>query len=599
MKHPRAANFAWKCANGKYLYWFHNHGGRFIREHPQRRTIAYEDRNPVWLCGGVEADTPEGKVIRWSQPEIVLYDDDPYIRMSYPDLVEDGGKYFLTETQKDMARVHEIDPELLEGLWGQADRSASGDGGRRCWRCRPPASRCRPGRAARLARSSRRATRRGPTTAPRTCAGLHHRPVAAAGFAGRRPGAARQPHAGAARASACRPRPAARWRSCSTTAAARAAGTAIPGCSRPGKLHHVVAIVDGGPKIITFVVDGRLCDGGDFRQFGWGRFNPNYRGPGGDETLRIGAGVQGEVDGCGFTAGRSGRPRRSAIHDDESLRTSAVEPPPRRPTRVRYRVVAMAVLLAMVTYLDRACISVLAPDIARDLWLTEKQMGWVFSAFALAYAVFEIPTAWWADRRGTRSVLTRIVVWWSAFTIATAAAFNYVSLLVMRFLFGMGEAGAWPSVARTFSRWIRAASGAPCRGSSSPARIWRRPDADAGDPLTAVLHWRSDFRVVRHAGLRVGAGLVRWFRDDPAEHPAVNAAELRDDRGRRRPAAGTTPAGPTGGAVRPPQHAGAVPDVLSQQLHLLLLHHLAADVSGGKARRGATTLGLLPGCRCC
>jgi hypothetical protein len=72
MKHPRAANFAWRCENGKFLYWFHNHGGRFIREHPRRRTIAYEERNPVWLSGGVEADSPRGKIIRWSQPEIAL-----------------------------------------------------------------------------------------------------------------------------------------------------------------------------------------------------------------------------------------------------------------------------------------------------------------------------------------------------------------------------------------------------------------------------------------------------------------------------------------------------------------------------------------------
>ncbi|MGH9657064.1 MAG: sialidase family protein, partial [Bryobacteraceae bacterium] len=121
MKHPRAANFAWRCENGKFLYWFHNHGGRFIREHPRRRTIAYEERNPVWLVGGVEADSPRGKIIRWSQPEIVLYDDDPIVRMSYPDLVEEGGKYFLTETQKDMARVHEIDPALLDGMWNQFD----------------------------------------------------------------------------------------------------------------------------------------------------------------------------------------------------------------------------------------------------------------------------------------------------------------------------------------------------------------------------------------------------------------------------------------------------------------------------------------------
>ena len=81
-------------------------------------------------------------------------------------------------------------------------------------------------------------------------------------------------------------------------------------------------------------------------------------------------------------------------------------------------------------------------------------MGWVFFAFILAYAIFEIPTARWADRRGANAVLTRIVSWWSVFTLLTAGAFNYVSLLVMRFLFGAGEAGAFPCVARVMSRWV-------------------------------------------------------------------------------------------------------------------------------------------------
>ena len=108
MRHPRAANFTWRCENGKYLYWFHNHGGK-----------GYDDRNPVWISGGVETDGPEGKDILWSQPEILLYDDDPYVRISYPDLLEDGGAYYVTETQKDVARVHEIDRALLEDLWAQ------------------------------------------------------------------------------------------------------------------------------------------------------------------------------------------------------------------------------------------------------------------------------------------------------------------------------------------------------------------------------------------------------------------------------------------------------------------------------------------------
>src|SRR4051812_23111035 len=124
------------------------------------------------------------------------------------------------------------------------------------------------------------------------------------------------------------------------------------------------------------------------------------------------------------------------------------------PTRVRFGVVAFAVSLASVTYLDRVCISILAPFIMRDLGLSTVQMSYVFSAFTLSYAIFEIPTAWWADRIGSRRVLTRIVLWWSAFTMATAAAFSYAMLLVVRFLFGIGEAGAWPNAARVFSRWV-------------------------------------------------------------------------------------------------------------------------------------------------
>src|SRR5215469_12422154 len=124
--------------------------------------------------------------------------------------------------------------------------------------------------------------------------------------------------------------------------------------------------------------------------------------------------------------------------------------------RLRYRVVAFTVALAGITYLDRICIATVAPAIMRDLALSRRDMSYVFSAFAIAYASFEIPTAWWGQRIGTRRVLTRIVAWWSTFTIATGAVVSYHSLLAVRFLFGLGEAGAWPNVARTFSRWIPA-----------------------------------------------------------------------------------------------------------------------------------------------
>ncbi len=196
------------------------------------------------------------------------------------------------------------------------------------------------------------------------------------------------------------------------------------------------------------------------------------------------------------------------------------------PTRVRHGVVAFAVTLAMVTYLDRACIAALAPAISSDLSLSKDQMSMVFSAFALAYALFEIPTAWLADRLGPRRVLTRIVLWWSVFTMGTGAALNLISLVVTRFLFGAGEAGAWPCVSRAFSRWVPLAergrmqgiffSGAHLSAGVAPMlALW----------LSGMVGWRMVF---------VGFGMVgglwavvwsRWFQDDPSQHPDVNAAE--------------------------------------------------------------------------
>jgi MFS transporter, ACS family, glucarate transporter len=196
-------------------------------------------------------------------------------------------------------------------------------------------------------------------------------------------------------------------------------------------------------------------------------------------------------------------------------------------SRTRYKVVGLAVALAMVTYLDRACLGTLAPSIMRDLGLSKAQMSWVYSAFALAYAAFEIPTAWWADRFGTRRVLARIVVWWSVFTIATAGAFNLASLVVIRFLFGAGEAGAWPSVARTFSRWIPRAergrvqgvffAGAHLAGGVTPAIAL---------VLLTVTSWRMVFVIFGALGLVWAVVWYRWFRDEPGEHSQVNAAEL-------------------------------------------------------------------------
>ena len=282
LKHPRAANFAWRCANGHYLYWYHNHGGRFIREHPAQRSHAYEDRNPVWLCGGVETDGPDGRVIQWSEPEIVLYEDDPYIRMSYPDLVEEDGQYYLTETQKDVARVHLVDSSLLQGLWDQFERADLTNEGLLLEVDEPgPAVVDMPSLPPFLRRSGR-----SPYGTEDLRAGFSielwfqlDSSVAGRVLLDTRlengQGLLVQ-HKGNGQLELLL-----------DDGRTRASWDSDPRVVSVGKRHHVVITVDGGPKVISFVVDGRLGDGGDFRQFGWGRFSPHLRHANGSPRLLI------------------------------------------------------------------------------------------------------------------------------------------------------------------------------------------------------------------------------------------------------------------------------------------------------------------------
>ncbi|MBI1895948.1 MAG: MFS transporter [Acidobacteria bacterium] len=210
------------------------------------------------------------------------------------------------------------------------------------------------------------------------------------------------------------------------------------------------------------------------------------------------------------------------------LERAGLEASPSVNTRVRYRVVGFLAVLAAITYFDRVCIATLAPRIMRDLGLGRVEMSYVFSAFTLAYAFFEIPSAWWGERIGTRKVLARIVIWWSLFTMATAAAWGFASMAVIRFLFGAGEAGAWPNAARTFSRWIPAGErgrvqgiffmGAHFAGGIAPLLV---------AALEPRLGWRGVFLFFGVLGLVWAVWWLRWFRDEPSEHPSVAAEELR------------------------------------------------------------------------
>src|SRR5262245_18027308 len=125
-----------------------------------------------------------------------------------------------------------------------------------------------------------------------------------------------------------------------------------------------------------------------------------------------------------------------------------------QPTRARYTLLLLIFLLAAITYLDRLCVSAAMPSIAKEFDLSLYERGWIFSAFTIAYAAFEIPSGWLGDRFGARLALTRIVLWWSGFTMLTGASMGFWSLLLIRFMFGAGEAGAFPNVARAISRWF-------------------------------------------------------------------------------------------------------------------------------------------------
>ena len=147
------------------------------------------------------------------------------------------------------------------------------------------------------------------------------------------------------------------------------------------------------------------------------------------------------------------------------------------PTRVRYQVLVLACLLAAITYLDRACFGVAAPMIVADLGLTSvADLRWAFTAFAIAYGLFEVPTGWWGDRFGPRRVLIRVVLWWSFFTAVTGLVGNWAIagytlsglaiLVVVRFLFGAGEAGAFPNIARALQNWF------PPQARARPGCVW-------------------------------------------------------------------------------------------------------------------------------
>ncbi|HEY3962914.1 MAG TPA: MFS transporter [Planctomycetaceae bacterium] len=220
------------------------------------------------------------------------------------------------------------------------------------------------------------------------------------------------------------------------------------------------------------------------------------------------------------------------------------------PTRARFVVLGFLGSLTAVLYLDRLCIGQAEDAMRADLGFTKSQMGWVFTAFTIAYGLFEIPTGSWGDRYGSRGVLTRIVLWWSAFTaltgcipafhwggalslsvgsldVAVPPLFSSLGLLILvRFLFGAGEAGALPNAARVVRRWFPQHERGRAQGIVLMAmQVGAVLSPVLASELIQAVGWRWSFILFGSVGLIWGGLFYRWYRDDPARHPRVNEAE--------------------------------------------------------------------------
>jgi hypothetical protein len=273
-RHPRACPKVWKTSEGKFLFWFHNNGNRTYNRIPGQPTGS---RNVAWLSGGIER---KDGFIHWSQPEVVLYDEDWTVGPSYPDLIEQDGAFWTTETQKTIARVHPIDRTLLEGLWSQSDYAALAE----------------PGLVLNLV---------GEFAAAREVAMPALAPLPQHGFS-------------IDLQLRCNDHSADQtlldWRNAdgkggrlSTTPShavqlelndgkTKATWECDPGLLKPAQSHHLTVTVDGGPRIISFLIDGRLCDGGDDpkRPYGWGRFDKTLADVNGG-PLRLAPSLKGQL----------------------------------------------------------------------------------------------------------------------------------------------------------------------------------------------------------------------------------------------------------------------------------------------------------------
>ncbi len=240
-KHNRACPAIWKTQNGKYLFWFNNHAGK-----------TYQKRNPVWISGGVEKN---GR-IHWSQPEILLYDPDKDVRISYPDIIEENGKYWISETQKSIARIHEIDASLFKGLWNQETNKEI----------------TKKGLCLELQENEIQSRHPMPYS-PNLSAGESISIELWFKLNKQEPGlslfdSTNQEGIGIRLYTTENQSMGLVMNDGDATFQCESDKQSI----KAGRWHHLVVNIDSGPKIVSFIIDGVLCDGGTERERGWARF---------------------------------------------------------------------------------------------------------------------------------------------------------------------------------------------------------------------------------------------------------------------------------------------------------------------------------------
>lgn len=193
----------------------------------------------------------------------------------------------------------------------------------------------------------------------------------------------------------------------------------------------------------------------------------------------------------------------------------------------RFLFVTASFLLMVLLYVDRVCISTAEEHIRADLGLSEAAMGWILSAFALGYALCQTPAGMMADRFGPRRILSGVVAFWSLFTGLTSAAWNFTSMLVIRFVFGAGEAGALPGVARAVYSWIPLSERGIMQGISfSGMRLGAAFAMPGVAWLIQQYGWQQTFVFLMVIGFGWSAIWYTWFRDDPAQLKRIDPAEL-------------------------------------------------------------------------